>query len=282
MANILECGKDMKVWMIGAMPRESFTDIAAAVTRSEKDMEDIISMDYDESLVKVIVGRGHLAATEFDYFIFAVEGVGRPTEIQLVRKRLASYLIKSGRTNKKGKRSFDVVRPSSLNDFYAPVKIPVEKILVNDMDNLGTLIGFDAKLEIDLGFDDLVEMTEQYYNCGVKQGLPEEDLRYAKQQGTEWKGLIAMNGHALLDWFKIRCCANAQFEIRTLANKMLVLCKEHSPALFEKAGASCKVLGYCPENGGQNTNCRGAVMTHTEVLMLIYNHMHPFVGDEKK
>ena len=34
---------------------------------------------------------------EFDFFLFGVEGYSRVTEVQLVRKRLASYLIKSGR-----------------------------------------------------------------------------------------------------------------------------------------------------------------------------------------
>ena len=51
----------------------------------------------------------------------------------------------------------------------------------------------------------------------MEAGLHEEDLRYLKPQATEFKALIGMNAHALLDWFKIRCCKNAQAEIRDMA-----------------------------------------------------------------
>lgn len=273
MANILECLDDIKIKLIGAMPRESYVDIAATFTRSEKDLEDIVSMPYNENLVKKVVGMNHLATTEFDYFVFAVEGLSRVTETQLVRKRLASYLIKSGRVNKNGKRSFDIVRPKSLKSFYASVKINPARILVDDSENLERIIGRGKKLEIDLTFDDVVEIIEQYYNAGVKAGLPEEDLRFIKPQGTEWKGLIGMNAHALLDWFKIRCCLNAQHEIRALANGMLKECKKHSPALFENAGPSCKVLGYCPENEYQHERCKGIWLTHTEVKEILKKEM---------
>lgn len=269
MVNMIECGNGIKVKLIGAMPRESFVDIAAGVTRSEKSMEELVTMDYNEKLVKKVVNMNHLATTEFDYYVFAVEGASRVAEVQLVRKRLASYIIKSGRVEKNGKRSYDVVVPKSIKDFYAPIKIDASKILVNDSTNLEDLIGRGNTLEIDLTYGDLCDMTKQYYDKGVSLGYPEEDLRYAKQQGTEWKGLIAMNGHALLDWFKIRCCMNAQYEIRTMANTMLRLAQEHSPALFENAGASCKCLGYCPENEYQHKYCKGKVMTHEEVKALI-------------
>lgn len=272
MANIINGKEGIKVKLIGSMPRESYADIAAAITRSEKDIDEIITMPYNENLVKKVVNMGHLATTEFDYFVFAVEGMSRVSEIQLVRKRLASYIIKSGRVSKNGKRSFDVVKPESLNSFYAPVKLNPSSILVNDSENLGRIIGGNSLLEIDLTFDNICDIIEQWYEHGVKLGYPEEDLRYIKPQGTEWKGIIAMNAHALMDWFKIRCCMNAQHEIRELANQMLKLVKEVSPALFENAGPSCKVLGYCPENEYQHANCKGKVLTHTDVLKLIQDN----------
>ena len=48
--------------------------------------------------------------------------------------------------------------------------------------------------------------------------------------------------------FELRCCSRAQWEIRSLANEMLRLCKEVAPVLFEKAGPGC-VRGACPEGG---------------------------------
>ena len=273
MVNIIECGEGIRVKLIGAMPRESYVDIAATFTRSEKDMDDIVSMPYNEKLVKKVVGMNHLATTEFDYFIFAVEGCSRVVETQLVRKRLASYLIKSGRVEKGGKRSFDIVRPKSLKKFYATVNLNPSRILINDSENLGRMVGYNALTQIDLTFEDLMDILDEWYSAGVRANIPEEDLRYAKPQGTEWKGLVAMNAHAWLDWLKIRVCKNAQHEHRDLAMKFMKELKGHSPALFENAGASCKVLGYCPENEYQHCDCKGKIMTHTNVKILIKEAM---------
>lgn len=225
-----------------------YTDVAARFTRSEKSLGEIIASPYNASLVRSIVEKGHLAATEFDYFLFGVEGYARVTEVQLVRKRLASYLIKSGRVDKHGKRSFDVVLPESILPHTAACTLPNGET-------------------VDLTAADLLRMTEEWYDAGVEAGYKEEDLRYLKPQATEFKALIGMNAHALIDWFKIRCCMNAQYEIRDLATKMLRLCKEASPDLFRDAGPSCVCLGYCPENEFQNPACH--VITKKNALEIL-------------
>ena len=225
-----------------------YTDVAARFTRSEKSLEEIVGSPYSQKLVRSIVEKGHLAATEFDYFLFGVEGYSRVTEVQLVRKRMANYLIKSGRVDKQGKRSFDVVAPEGILEHAVDAALP------------------DGR-RIHVTGEDLLYLTEAWYDSGVAAGLPEEDLRYLKPQATEFKALIGMNAHALLDWFKIRCCRNAQAEIRDLAMKMLRLCKDAAPALFEDAGPSCVSLGYCPENDFQNKSCR--VITKKQALELL-------------
>ena len=214
-----------------------YTDVAARFTRSERSLTEIISSPYNEKLVRSIVDKGHLAATEFDYFIFGVEGYSRVTEVQLVRKRLANYLIKSGRVDKHGKRAFDVVVPDGVLEHRASCTLPD-----------------GAALE--LSGEELLSLTEQWYNSGVEASLKEEDLRYLKPQATEFKAIIGMNAHALMDWFKIRCCKNAQAEIRDMAWKMLRLCRQAAPDLFRDAGPSCVALGYCPENEFQHPDCR--------------------------
>jgi len=214
-----------------------YTDVAARFTRSERGLDDILASPYNAELVRSIVEKGHLAATEFDYFLFGVEGYSRVTEVQLVRKRIASYLIKSGRVDKRGKRSYDVVLPDGILPHQASCTLPD-----------GTKVSLSAT--------ELLSMLEEWYDAGVDAGYKEEELRYLKPQATEFKALIGMNAHALLDWFKIRCCMNAQAEIRDLAWKMLRLCKEAAPALFADAGPSCVYLGYCPENEFQNPACR--------------------------
>ena len=212
-----------------------YTDVAARFTRSERGLSEIIASPYNADLVRSIIEKGHLAATEFDYFLFGVEGYSRVTEVQLVRKRLASYLIKSGRVQKGGKRAYDVVLPDSILPHRADCTLPD-----------GTTVS--------LGAADLLNMLEEWYNEGVDAGFKEEDLRYLKPQATEFKALIGMN---------------AQKEIRDLAMKMLRLCKEAAPALFEDAGASCVSLGYCPENEFQNPACH--IIRKKDALELLRN-----------
>lgn len=226
-----------------------FTDIAAKFVGSERSLEEIIASEYDKKLVKRILDSGHLAATEFDYFIFGVDGYSRVTETQLVRKRIASYIIKSGRIDKKGKRQFDIVLPKRLLDHYVIIDTPS-----------GPLTFTTAQI---------LRIIEQWYNEGVSLGVPEEELRYLKPQATEFKGLIGMNAHALMDWFAVRCCKRAQTEIRDMANKMLALCKDAAPDLFAQAGPNCKVFGYCPENDLQHKDCQGKVVTKQKALLLL-------------
>ena len=230
-----------------------YTDVAARFVRSERSLEDIAASPYSREIVRNILSSGHRAALEFDYFLFAVEGYSRVTETQLVRKRLASYLIKSGRAELNGKRVFSVVYPRNARDFSAPVRLP-------------------DGATVELTGRDLADISRQWYEAGVERGLPEEDLRYLKPQATEFKAIIGMNAHALHDWFSIRCCRNAQHEIRHLARTMLKLCREAAPDLFAGAGPSCVQLGYCPENRLQNPRCKGRIPTKDEALEILRAH----------
>lgn len=227
-----------------------FTDIAARFCHSERSVDDICDTPYSAAIVKGILSSGHLAATEFDYYVFAIEGYSRVTETQLVRKRVASYLIKSGRAELNGKRKFSLVYPPSIKDFVAEVNLPD-----------GSRLSVSPHI--------MADITRQWYEAGIAQGYPEEDLRYMKPQATEFKAIIGMNAHALIDWFAIRCCQNAQHEIRDLANKMLTECRRVSPDLFSNAGASCMRLGYCPENERQNERCQGKVIKKCDAMKIL-------------
>ena len=230
-----------------------YTDIAARFVRSERDLEEIVASPYSRQIVQNILDSGHRAALEFDFFLFGVEGYSRVTETQLVRKRLASYLIKSGRAELGGKRRYSVVYPRSVANFSAQVTLPDG--------HTTTLSGHD-----------LAEVSRQWYDAGLDAGLPEEDLRYMKPQATEFKAIIGMNAHALLDWFAIRCCRNAQHEIRHLAWQMLRLCRKAAPDLFAGAGPSCVQMGYCPENKRQHSRCVGRVLTKEQAMEMLRAH----------
>lgn len=231
-----------------------YTDLAARFVRSERELEEIAASPYSRQIVRNILDSNHRAALEFDYFLFGVDGYSRVTETQLVRKRIASYLIKSGRSELGGKRAFKVAYPEEAATFATEVCLP------------------DGH-KLSLSGSQLAELTRQWYEAGVNAGLPEESLRYLKPQATVFKAIIGMNAHALLDWFAIRCCKNAQAEIRDLAYKMLGLCRKAAPDLFENAGPNCLQLGYCPENGLQNPACRGKILTKRKALQILRSNI---------
>lgn len=222
--NISPCGP---IVHLVASPARVYTDLAARFCRSPKSISEIVEAPYSKGLVENIIQSGHLAATEFDFWIFGVENVSRVLEVQLVRKRLASYLIASGRHE--GARDYSVVLPKTVFDKKTE-KIP-------------TSYG-------DISVEEYLDLGEEIYDYLHEDGVPAEDCRYLKPQGTGTKILIGMNTHSLLDWFRIRCCTRAQWEIRTLAWSMLKLCKDNQPDVFKNAGPSCVVDGFCREKEG--------------------------------
>lgn len=259
-----------------------YTDIAARFVRSERSLEEIIASPYSKRIVENILECGHRAALEFDFFLFGVEGYSRVTEVQLVRKRLASYLIKSGRAELGGKRQFSIVYPEEINKVAASVPLPTALFSTSDGEPLNRRLKDCDTLCLRVDAPLLADLTEQWYETGLDMGLAEEDLRYMKPQATEFKAIIGMNAHALLDWFAIRCCKNAQHEIRDLAVKMMKLCKKTAPDLFRDAGPSCVQLGYCPENKAQNPRCRH-IPTKAEALKILadYKKARPAASSEE-
>ena len=63
-------------------------------------------------------------------------------------------------------------------------------------------------------------------------------------QSVQIKAVVTMNARALRHFFELRCCQRAQWEIREMANKMLLEVKKVAPIIFEKAGASCLSQKY--------------------------------------
>ena len=62
----------------------------------------------------------------------------------------------------------------------------------------------------------------------------------------ETKMVVTMNARSLQNFFHLRCCSRAQWEIRQLAEEMFRLVYPVAPHIFAKAGPAC-VSGPCPE-----------------------------------
>ena len=76
--------------------------------------------------------------------------------------------------------------------------------------------------------------------------MANEDARFVLPNACETKMVVTMNARSLLNFFRLRCCERAQWEIRQLADEMLRLVYPVAPHLFRTAGPGC-LEGPCPE-----------------------------------
>lgn len=195
--------------------------VAAAINqcysaKSGEELKETISLEKRERLIDIVMNSGHLSTIEHASFTFAVEGVSRVTETQLVRHRHASYSIKSGRYNK------------THTDFVVPASI------ANNPEAMQVVEEFKKSLD---------QAVEKLKALEIKP----EDARYLTPQATKTNIILTMNARGLLNFFEHRLCVRAQWEIRELANEMLKLVKPIAPNIFKFAGPTCETQKICWE-----------------------------------
>ena len=180
-------------------------------------LEEKISDEQAAKLVRKLVSMGNFSTLEHVTFTFAIEGVSRVLTHQLVRHRIASYSQQSQRYVKE--HDFETIVPPSI------AKNP------------------EAKAK----FTALMTEIQNLYNEFTEAGVLAEDARYILPNATETKIVCTFNARSLLNFFSLRCCTRAQWEIRALANEMLRQVKEVAPVIFENAGPTCVSEGVCHE-----------------------------------
>lgn len=213
-------GNFMKVELLSWTPKPEFvTEVASKTCYSE---ESPLEMEEGENFpnISAIMERGHTSVVEHANFTFAIEGISRSCSHQLVRHRIASYSQQSQRMADAG----DYVTPPSTKE------------------GKGKEIFLEA-----------IGHSIEAYNKLKELGVPREDARFVLPNATQTNMVVTMNARSLLNFFRLRCCLRAQWEIRELANRMLKLVRGKMPKVFEKAGAPCQVDGICPEN---NYECK--------------------------
>jgi thymidylate synthase (FAD) len=194
-----------------------------------------------EDFVRQVISSGHQSPLEHVKFTFAIEGVSRALTHQLVRHRIASYSQQSQRYVKES--DFDYIVPPSIEKDEG-----MKRIFIDTMEG------------IQKSYNNLLGL---YKNIGKKGEAANQDARFVLPQASETKIVVTMNARELLHFFKERCCSRAQWEIRALADRMLDICRQKLPAVFDEAGAKCVELGYCPE--GEKFTC-GRYPLKNEVL----------------
>lgn len=235
----------MKVKIIAYTPNpEEVVASAAKLCYSKVGVDEIqknLTEDGIEKFVSMLSTIGHHSPLEHCTFTFAVEGISRACSHQLVRHRIASYSQQSQRYVKLDK--FDYIIPTAIeNNEFA------KDIFLNAMEQdkkayNGIVEELMNEYIASSGYT-LASIPKNEYNKLEKLAI--EDARYVFPNACETKIVFTMNVRTLMNFFTHRCCDRAQWEIRDLANEMLIQVKEIAPTLFKKAGASC-VRGKCPE-----------------------------------
>jgi len=214
-------GKNMNVKLIGFTPNpEKLPAIAAKLTHSKTKPEDLDKSSDKElkTILEQVLKLGHTSVIEHTNFTFAISDVSRSLTHQLVRHRIASYAQQS-------QRYVNLNEPN----YVIPPKIAKDK-------------------KMKQAYEKTMNNIWSEYNKLLKLGIPAEDSRYVLPNATCTNIIVTMNARSLLNFFELRCCQHAQWEIRELANKMLTEVKKVAPTIFKNAGPSCKTKNYCPEN----------------------------------
>lgn len=234
------------------------------------ELEENLTKEEINKFVNMLIKIGHESPLEHVSFTFAVEGVSRVTEQQLTRHRLASYSIQSGRYVERTNANFTIPESIKSSEFSLDCYNEVINLTKNHYENISSNLIAEMIEEyikehyFDLSAEEKDEIFYKFqddhkkeYSKFKKKAI--EDARMVFPNSLQTKIIFTMNLRSLINFFEHRCCFRAQEEIRELANEMLKLCKEVSPILFNRLGASCKTKGYCPEGNMQCDELRGKI-----------------------
>jgi len=205
----------MEVKLIAHTPEpDIIAAVAAMLTHSKSTFEELKNEGKEKlkNVLRAVIEMGHTSVVEHAYFTFEISGVSRALTHQLVRHRIASY---SQQSQRYVKQEMKYVTPPSVRKKYG------EK------------------------YEKMMEEIWNFYN-EMKDELPIEDARYILPNATCSSLIVSMNARSLLNFFELRCCLHAQWEIRMLAWKMLKLVRKVAPTIFAKAGPPCKTRHECP------------------------------------
>lgn len=234
----------MRVELLAYTPEpEKVVAAAAKLCYSDSSIEELMEGLTEEktaSFVDMLAQIGHESPIEHSSFTFGVEGVSRSLLAQITRHRIASFSVQSQRYVRES--SFDYVLPpeiAGIPEAEAEFRAAMEEDQ-RHYDKLAALLKEGHKKR-------LMEQGDNEKTALRKaEKLAIEDARFVLPNACATKIILTMNCRSLLNFFSIRCCNRAQWEIRDLAREMYALCVKAAPHIFSKAGPSC-TSGPCPE-----------------------------------
>ena len=216
-------GNNVQVELLSYTPEgDVLSAMAAKLTHSQSSINELRKDDPDElrSMLRYVIDLGHESVIEHASYTFGISDVSRSLTHQLVRHRIASYSQQSQRY------------VESERDYVTPPSIVAA----------GQEQRYRAAMQA------IWDIYEE-----LQEDVPTEDARYVLPNAACTKIIVTMNARSLHNFFELRCCLHAQWEIRALAWKMLGLVRKATPVIFDNAGPPCKTKQHCPMD---KTDCR--------------------------
>lgn len=222
----------LKVRLISHTPdAEKVIASAAKLCYARSDIDTVmdgLTPEKTEQFLEMLSSLGHESPIEHISFTFGIENVSRALLAQITRHRIASFSVQSQRYV--AEDGFDFILPPAIE-----ANEQAKALYIETMEELSRRYTALTNL--------LMEGTEGA-TADKKKAI--EDARFVLPNGCTTKMMVTMNARSLLNFFRLRCCSRAQWEIRELATQMLELVKAVCPTVFRYAGPPC-VKGGCPE-----------------------------------
>lgn len=234
----------MKVELLTYTPdADKIVAAAAKLCYAKSDIDsllDNLTPEKTENFLDLLTSLGHESPIEHASFTFGIEGVSRALLAQITRHRIASFSVQSQRYV--SKCDFEFITPPEI-EAVPEAKAEFLQAMAEDAEHYESirqkLIAAHKEKLIAQGKDEkeALKLAEKKAN---------EDARFVLPNACDTKIIMTMNTRSLYNFFTLRCCDRAQWEIRELATQMLLLCKKAAPLLFKHAGPGC-VRGRCTE-----------------------------------
>lgn len=192
-----------------AAMRSCYSNVSAfdlyknSLPRTSKNERQLTQERAEELIQKALVG-GHESVLEHGLLTFDLQGVSRAFTHQLVRHRIASFSQQSQRH----------VRIDTDSDWY--------------------VIPPSLKDESRQRFEERMKAMASWYLEESRSGRKIEDARFYLPNAAKTNIVVSMNPRELLHVFKLRCGAEAQWEIRAVAWAMLACSKLIAPSIFSR------------------------------------------------
>ncbi len=237
---------------------QNLVSVAARLCYSGGNVDSVIEKvteEVAEKFVENLLEFGHESPIEHASFTFAVEGVSRALLAQITRHRIASFSVQSQRYVEEHNFSFVVPPKIEKNKKAREIFLKFMEDSKKCYSNLMKILNEENKTNL--------------MNAGVEEKkaekdaikLSSEDARFVLPNACATKFIVTMNARSLLNFFKLRCCNRAQWEIRNLAYEMLKIVLRVAPAIFKNAGPSC-VRGKCSEG---KMSCKKMEEVHKKI-----------------